>query len=222
MSNFAIIFDMDGLMVDSEPLSRSAWDQILGAYGHTLNDAIYKSVIGHRTDETAAIFIEAYDLPLTVDTLAREKVNALAEICANGVPVMPGLYALHAHITQRDLPWAVATSSPRSHAEEILTQLGLIDSCRVIVGGNEVAQGKPAPDIYCLAAARMGIAAAQCLAIEDSAPGCQSALAAGMMVVAVPNGDTKTANFSAVDHIFSSLNDVAENLDALLVELDRR
>jgi len=222
MRNYAIILDMDGLMVDSEPLSRSAWDQVLGVHGRTLDDTIYKSLIGHRTDETAATLIEAYDLPVTVDTLTTEKANALAKISAKGIPVMPGLHDLHVRILQGGAPWAVATSSPRSHAEEILVQLGLIDSCQVIVGGDEVPHGKPAPDIYLLAAARMGIPASQCLAIEDSAPGCRSAAAAGMMVVAVPNGDTETADFSAVDHIFSSLNDVSESLDTLLAELARR
>lgn len=221
MADFAIVLDMDGLMVDSEPLSRHAWDQVLGSYGHTLTDAIYNSIIGYRIDESAAMLIEAYDLPLGVDALVREKTGALAKIHANGVPAMPGLYEIHASITRRGLPWGVATSSPRSHAEKILEQLGLSNSCQAITGGDEVPQGKPAPFIYHLTAERLGVPASHCLAIEDSAPGCRSALAAGMTVVAVPNGDTKTADFSDVDYVFSSLHDVSEELDALLAELAR-
>jgi HAD superfamily hydrolase (TIGR01509 family) len=222
MSNLAIILDMDGLMVDSEPMSRAAWDQVLGVYGHTLDDTVYRNIIGHRIDETAAKLIEVYDLPLSVRSLSRKKARAHAKIIAKGIPAMPGLYELHARIAQHKLPWSVATSSPHSHAENILKQLGLIDSCRTIVGGDEVSRGKPAPDIYLLAAERMGISTARCLAIEDSAHGCRSALAAGMMVAAVPNGETKTADFSAVNYVFPSLNDVAEYLDVLLVELARR
>ena len=199
MSDFAIIFDMDGLMVDSEPLSRRAWDQVLGSYGHTLNDDSYNRIIGYRIDETAAFLIESYGLPVSVDRLARQKASVHAKIRANGVPPMPGLFAVHSRVIQSGLAWAVATSSPRAHAEEILEQLGLRESCQAIAGGDEVPLGKPAPDIYLLAAERLGIPAAHCLAIEDSAPGCRSALAAGMMVVAVPNRDTKTADFSAVD-----------------------
>jgi beta-phosphoglucomutase-like phosphatase (HAD superfamily) len=130
MTDFAIVLDMDGLMVDSEPLSRRAWEQVLGAHGHTLNNAIYNSIIGYRIDESAVMLIEAYDLPLDVETLAREKADALVKIRANGVPTMPGLYKFHASITWRGLPWGVATSSPRSHAEKILVQLGLRDSCQ--------------------------------------------------------------------------------------------
>ena len=177
--NFAVILDMDGLMVDSEPLSRRAWDQVLNAHGHTLNDATYNSIIGYRLDESAAMLIEAYDLSLGVDALAREKANALAKIRANGVPAMPGLYELHEGITRRGLPWGVATSSPRFHAQEILVQLGLNDSCQAIAGGDEVPQGKPAPDIYLLLAKRMGVPASHCLAIEDSAPGCRSVRSTG-------------------------------------------
>jgi pseudouridine-5'-monophosphatase len=82
--------------------------------------------------------------------------------------------------------------------------------------------GKPAPDIYLLVAERLDVLASHCLAIEDSAPGCRSALSAGMTVVAVPNEDTKTADFSDVDYIFSSLRDVSEELDTLLAELARQ
>ena len=221
MTDFAIVLDMDGLMVDSEPLSRCAWAQVLDAHGHTLNDATYNSIIGYRIDESAAMLIEAYDLSLAVDVLAREKTDALAKIRAGGVPAMPGLYELHEGITRRGLPWGVATSSPRSHAEEILVQLGLSDSCQAIVGGDEVPQGKPAPDIYLLFAKRLGVPASHCLAIEDSAPGCRSALSAGMTVVAVPNVDTKNADFSDVDFVLPSLNVVAKELDDLLAELAR-
>ena len=221
MTDFAIILDMDGLMVDSEPLSRRAWAQVLDAHGYTLNDAIYNSIIGYRIDESAAMLSEAYDLSLGVDTLAREKTNALAKIRANGVPVMPGLYEFHESITGRGLLWGVATSSSRSHAEEILEQLGLIDSCQAIAGGDEVPQGKPAPDIYLLVVQRLGVPASHCLAIEDSAPGCRSALSAGLTVVAVPNMDTKTTDFPDVDYVFPSLHEVSKELDTLLAELAR-
>ncbi len=219
MIDFAVIMDMDGLMVDSEPLSRRAWDQVLGAYGQTLDDDRYNSIIGYRIDETAAFLIKTYGLPLGIDELAQQKASVHAKIRANGVPPMPGLFEVHSRLIQSAIPWAVATSSPRAHAEEVLKQLGMESSCQAIAGGDEVLRGKPAPDIYLLAAERLGIPASRCLAIEDSAPGCRSALAAGMVVVAVPNKDTKTADFSAADFLFPSLTVVAERLDFLLKDL---
>jgi beta-phosphoglucomutase-like phosphatase (HAD superfamily) len=123
---------------------------------------------------------------------------------------------LQAEIARRQIPWAVATSSPRHHAEIILTQLALADSCRAIAGGDEVRQGKPAPDIYLLAAERLGIAPAHCLALEDSLPGSQAAVAAGMVTVAVPGGDRAAAEFAHADFIFPSLHQVLAHLDELM------
>jgi HAD superfamily hydrolase (TIGR01509 family) len=222
MVNFAVILDMDGLMVDSEPLSRRAWDQVLERYGQTLDDKAYRRIIGHRTDESAAILIAAYNLPVGVNDLVQEKTIALARIRARGVPVMPGLSALHNRIVAHDLPWAVATSSPRAHAQEILKQLGLDHSCRSIAGGDEVVHGKPAPDIYLLAAERLGVHPRKCLAFEDSAPGCHSAAAAGMMVVAIPNNDTEADDFSMADYLYPSLQEAAQKFEFLLAELAKR
>jgi HAD superfamily hydrolase (TIGR01509 family) len=204
----AVVFDMDGLMVDTEPLSHRAWAEALAPFGIELADEVYGRMIGHRSDVSAQIVLDAYPLPLTAVELLARKDAIYTKIRARGVPEMPGLRELHAAIINGGLPWAVATSSPRHHAEEILTQLGLRQSCRAIVGGDEVTHGKPAPDIYLLAAKRLGIPPKQCLALEDSAPGCQAAAQAGMTTIAIPNGVTETAVFSCAHHIFTSLHDV--------------
>ena len=219
MPDLAVILDMDGLMVDSEPLSRRAWNQVLKTYGADLDDAVYRGIIGRRTTESAAIMIQTYDLPLEVGDLVRLKTDALSEIRAAGMPVMPGLYELHDCILRNNLTWGVATSSLRAYAEDILQQIGLFASCSAVVGGDEVPHGKPAPDIYLLAAERLGTPAAKCLAFEDSGPGWQAAHAAGLLVAAVPNGDTLTTDFSAADHIFPSLLEAAGAFDRLLAEL---
>lgn len=211
-----VIFDMDGLMVDTEPLAARAWHEVLAAYGRTLDDALYHRMVGHRTLESARMVLAAVDLPLTADELAARKTARFAEIRARGVPPMPGLFDVVAALARRGLPWGVATSSPRQHAVEILAQLNLTAACRAIAAGDEVRHGKPAPDVYALAAARLGVPPAACLALEDSAPGCRAAQAAGMRVVAVPNGATETADFSFVPAVYPSLHDVAAQLDLLL------
>lgn len=216
MSLTAIIFDMDGLMVDTEPLSRRAWAEVIVTFGAVLTDDVYGRMIGRRSVEAAQILLDASAIPLTAKELVGQKTAVFNQILAQGVPVMPGLMELHIEIARRGLPWAVATSSPRHHAQLILMQLGLLGACGAIASGDEVAHGKPAPDVYLLAAERLGIVSQQCLALEDSAPGCQSAAAAGMTVVAVPNGATETAVFPCANHIFPSLTDVARSLDSLL------
>ena len=209
----AIVFDMDGLMVDSEPLSQQAWDDYLRPYGHQLTEEIVGSIIGLRADVSTPMIKKLFNLPEPVPTIIAKRAAIYSQIRANGVPTMPGLYELHAEIAQRQIPWAVATSSPRSHAVEILHQLDLQDQCRAIAAGDEVLHGKPHPEIYLLAAERLRIAPQHCLALEDSGPGSQAAVAAGMTTIAIPNAQTKTADFSHVHYRYSSLHDVLANLD---------
>lgn len=212
----AIIFDMDGLMVDTEPLARQAWDTVLSTFGHRLTDEIYLQMIGRRSRESVQIAWNAYQPPISAEELLARKTAVFETHLAQGIPIMPGLLELHTEIARRHLPWAVATSSPRHHAQTILTQLGLIHTCRAIAAGDEVQHGKPAPDIYLLAAQRLGIAPQDCLALEDSVPGSQAAVAAGMTTIAIPNGDTQASRFPHVHHILPSLHDVLAQLDQLL------
>jgi len=216
MARTAIIFDMDGLMVDTEPLAREAWATIVRQHGQLLTDAMYRQMIGRRTVESAQLLLDTYELPYTAVDLAARKSELFAIRRAQGVPPMPGLMELQTAVARLGLPWAVATSSPRSHAAAILAQLGLQHSCRAVAAGDEVTHGKPAPDLYLLAAQRLGVDPADCLALEDSQPGCQAAVAAGMMTVAVPNGDTRDGDFSFVQAIYPSLHEVARDLEQLL------
>lgn len=214
MSQFkAIVFDMDGLMVDSEPLSQQAWDEYLRPYGHQLTEEIVHNIIGLRADVSTPVIKELFNLPEPVPTIISKRAAIYSQIRANGVPTMPGLHALHAEIARRNIPWAVATSSPRPHAIEILQHLGLQERCQAIAAGDEVTHGKPNPDIYLLAAERLGIAPQECLALEDSGPGSQAAVNAGMTVIAIPNAQTKTADFSHVHYLYRSLEEVLTNLD---------
>jgi HAD superfamily hydrolase (TIGR01509 family) len=212
----AIVFDMDGLMVDTEPLSHQVWAQLVSTFGHQLDDETYGRMIGRRGDASAQIAVNTYDLPLSVTELIVRKEALFDKVRANGVPVMPGLMALMEELARRGLPWAVATSSPSHHAQIILEQLGLSGVCQAVAAGNEVADGKPAPDLYLLAAERLGIPPENCLALEDSQPGAEAAAAAGMRVVAIPNGKTRDASFAVAHTVYRSLHDVVNNLDILL------
>jgi HAD superfamily hydrolase (TIGR01509 family) len=211
----AIIFDMDGLMVDTEPLSQDIWSQIVSRYGVTLDESVYARMVGLRSSESVHIIRQAYHLPLTAQELVTMR-NAMWEArWREGVPIRPGLYQLHDEISRRGVPWAVATSSPRHYAEGVLKQLALQPTNGAIAAGDEVAHSKPAPDIYLLAAERLGTHPATCLALEDSVPGGRAAQAAGMTLVAVPAGTTSRADFDFAPFVFDSLADVAGNLDTL-------
>ena len=218
-----VILDMDGLMVDTEPLSRRAWDLVLADLGFgPLDDAYYSTLIGHRLWETAEMLVARYRLPIESNELAWRKELIFAEIRSGDIPVMPGLYELLDALKQRGIYWGVATSTPRHVAEEILTRIDVLDDCRALAAGDEVADGKPQPDVYLLAAERLNKEPRQCLVFEDSPTGCRAARAAGMLVVAVPNNKDMLGRFECADHIMTSLLDVPDHIDALLEELKGR
>lgn len=195
-------------MVDSEPVAHRAWEIVLTTFGRELDQQTYERIVGRRLEESSAIVVDAFDIPVTPEKLAKMKERQMDKLLAEGVPVMSGLFPLVNYLNECDIPWAVATSSRRHYALNILALLGLSESCRAVAAGNEVEKGKPAPDIYLLAASRLKTDPEQCLALEDSVPGGKAAVAAGMTLAAVPNGHTKAADFPFADYIFDSLHDV--------------
>ena len=206
-------------MVDTEPLARAAWERVVAPYGATMTNDLYGRMLGRRTAESAQLVLDELRLPLPHDELVARKTDVFLDSLSAGVPVMPGLWALLSAVKARGLPWGVATSTPRSVAEVILGKLGVVGRYTALACGDEVARGKPAPDIFLLAAKRLGVAPVACLALEDSAAGCAAAAAAGMRVIAVGEGAmTDGAAFASAYRRYSSLAHVAADLDLLLEE----
>jgi HAD superfamily hydrolase (TIGR01509 family) len=217
MTPSAFIFDMDGLMVDTEPLARRAWDAVVAPYGVVISDDLYGRMMGRRTTETARIVLSDLPLPLTgAELLDLKTVGYLAILDAGGVPAMLGLMGLLAALDAAAVPWAVATSTPRAITDHILDHLGLSDRYAALATGDEVEYGKPAPDIFLLAAKRLGVDPARCVALEDSPAGCQSAAAAGMRVLAVPTPFTAAHTFDCATAHYASLVEVTADLERWL------
>lgn len=182
----AVIFDMDGLLIDTERHVRTATLAAAEAVGKPMTDAYYVTVIGTPWPETwrrlkqwfggeeeARRFRVAFE---------QEVERHLAE-----VRLMAGVEELLAALDAAGLPLAVATSTRRAKAEEHLAQVGILHRFRLLVTGDEVSQGKPHPEPYLTAAARLGVDPAHCLALEDSHNGIRAAHGAGMMAVMVPD-----------------------------------
>ena len=149
MKRTAVLFDMDGLMVDTEPLARAAWQRVVSPFGLTITDDVYQRMLGRRTVESAQLVLDALPLPLSPAELVERKTAEYLASLDGGVPAMPGLWELLARIDELGLPWAVATSTPRPVAEIVLGKLGVQDRYAALAAGDEVAHGKPAPDISC-------------------------------------------------------------------------
>ena len=211
-----IIFDMDGLMVDSEPLARQAWLDFLAKYGYTMDQAAFDAILGLRLMDSARVIKQHFDLPLTVEQVATQRSELFLAALVGNLQPMPGLHQLLDVIDARGLPRAVATSSPAFYAPVALREVGAAEGFVAIITGDTVAQGKPAPDIYLAAAAALDLPPMACLALEDSPHGLHAAKAAGMRCIAVPNALSADLDLSAADIVLPSLADVAARLDEWL------
>ncbi len=186
----ALIFDMDGTLVDSEPFAERAWADFLRQHGHELDDSVLGRMFGLRLLEGAAVVQDAYRLALTVEAIAEEQdALRLAALKGNLEP-MPGAGAVLAFARKAGLPIALATSSLRHHADLTLAETELAGLFDTEVTGDEVEHGKPAPDIFLLASERLNVLPERCVVFEDSPAGVAAALAANMRCLWIPTGKT--------------------------------
>ncbi len=212
----AVVFDLDGLMVESESIARWAWAEVLACHGHQLDDRIYAEVLGMRVADSAAFFVDRFGLDVTPAEALAERERLFLEAVPTRLRLRPGLLALLDELEARGLPLAIATSGHSEYVDLALETVGIEGRFRAIAAGDDVERGKPAPDLYLLAAHRLGAPPPQCLALEDTPTGATSASSAGMICVAVPNQWTVTQPFPGAYRVFATLDEVREVLDELL------
>jgi HAD superfamily hydrolase (TIGR01509 family) len=213
----ALIFDMDGLMLNSEPLYQQAWQAAAQDLGFTLETELYLSLVGRSSAEADRLFVDLFGDQFPVETFNhRWEAQWRSLVQQQGIPLQPGLLPLLDWAEQQNLPKAVGTSSNAAEAELCLGLAGIRDRFAAIVTVDQVTAGKPAPDIFLAAAAQLGIPPADCLVLEDSNAGVQAAVAAGMSVVMVPDLQVPTAASRATaEQIFASLHEVLAWLRSL-------
>lgn len=185
MNPAAIVFDLDGVLVDSERVWDEVRQQVVADRGGSWPAEATTAMQGMSTPEWAA-YLAGLIGGGDPGELARRVVSAMADRYREHVPLLPGAVDAVRALAGR-WPLAVASSSPPELIRVVLAAAGVADRFRVTVSSEEVARGKPAPDVYLAAAERLGVDPAACIAVEDSANGLRSAAAAGMTVVAVPN-----------------------------------
>src|SRR3954469_11116391 len=202
-----VLFDMDGLLLDTEPFYTEVTQTIVGRYGHTFDWTVKSRMIGKKASDSARILVDALKLPITPEDYIRERESMLATLFPSA-QAMPGAQRLTMHLAAHGVPMAVASSSHRRDFELKITEHREWFACFqcVVLGDDpDVKHGKPAPDIFLTAAARIGAVPSQCLVIEDAPSGVEAARAAGMSVVAVPNPAMKLDAFRDASQILSSL-----------------
>lgn len=212
----AVIFDLDGLMVDSEPLAERAWNQVLACYGHRLDSQMFSDILGLRVVDSARLICQHFRLTISPQEAADERDRLFLEAVPTRLRARTGLYPLLDELADRGLPLGIATSGHRRYVTLALRTLAIESFFQAIATGDEVARGKPAPDVYLLAAGRLGVPPACCLVLEDAPLGVAAARAAGMVCVAVPSLWAASRDFSEAHQVFLSLEEVREALDDLL------
>ena len=187
----ALILDMDGLLVDSETVSGEALRLFLRGHGHEMLPSTLEGALGRRLPEAVAFVAAAYDLQGPLEELVVAYDAMRLEALRGNVMAMPGAFALLDWAAAKGLPRALATTSFRGHAEVSRAEAALMGRFDIEVTGDEVQFGKPAPDLFLLAAERLGVLPQSCVVFEDTPAGLAAAARAGMRRVWVPNVHTR-------------------------------
>ena len=206
-----VLFDLDGLLLDTERIYTTVTQKIVGRFGKTYDWGLKRNMIGRPAMDSARYLVEALALPISAQAYLDER-NGLLRAGFAVCEAMPGAEKLVRHLHRHGVPMAVATSSARDLFEVKTARhaawFGLFD---VVVCGDDpaIARGKPAPDIFRIAAARLGAGAGSTLVFEDSPLGLEAGVAANMRVVAVPDPNMDKARYRQADLIIDSLTEFA-------------
>lgn len=224
MTLHAVVFDFDGLIMDTEWSIYEAAAASFAAHGHDLPVEAWATIIGTNSDDDdswwdtvcAAAGVADFEQAIFDATYATHDRSV-----RDHLPALPGVVELIAELVDADVPMGVASSSSRAWLERHTTRLGMVGHFGTLVGSDVVGGvGKPAPDVYLRACADLGADPTRSVALEDSAHGTTAAKAAGMAVIAVPGAITRFNDFGHADLIVDSLAEVTlEHLEALAADI---
>lgn len=209
MKIVATIFDMDGLLIDSERIALATFQSICDQ--HDLGDqfSLYLQLLGTNNATTLNILRQTLPTPISPEAFMHTWMTLYVEQTSVAVPLMNGVLELLDHLDVANIPKSVATSTQTGHARAKLSNSGILHRFTHVTGGDQVENGKPAPDIYLKAAHRLQVNPADCLALEDSPNGVKAALAAGMQVIQIPAIVQPDAETIALGHtVLDDLHEV--------------
>ncbi len=207
----AVIFDMDGTLLDSERLSHKAWDAAAREAGERVTRDVFLKMVGHRSVDCMRVMQREIGKTLPAEKIIASARKHYARLVRSGVPLMPGVREMVGFARERGWKIGVATSTRRESAREKLERAGLWDFVDAATCGDEVVAGKPAPEIYRETAKKLGVPVKNCLAVEDSPTGFRSAFSAGCVTVLIPD---------LVEPTPEALRDAAGVFSSLLVLRD--
>ncbi len=212
----AVIFDMDGLMIDSESIYWAVGRRIAGSFGKEVSNETLGRMMGRSPLDSVQLFVRELRLDVDPETLLAQREEEVFQLLRQGVTPMPGLREALDQFRPR-YKLAIATSARRPIVDVILAGLGIADRFAVLQTSDDVLHGKPGPEIYLKAMQKLGVEPAESVVLEDSSNGALAGKRAGATVIAVPSIFTKDQDFSFVDHRARDLFEAAN----LIAGIDR-
>jgi len=202
----AVAFDLDGLLIDSEPLFAEAARRLLAPRGLTLEMDVWQALMGTPARQAILLFRAGHGLDDPVERIAEEYRLALLKVLdETPAPLLPGALELLDFIERRGLPRCIATSSNPAYVARVLSGHGILPRFDFVLTCDDVTEGKPHPEVYQKAAARFGVRPADMLVLEDSVNGLKAAKAAGARCIVVPHALVPRQELTSADAIVSDL-----------------
>jgi len=214
MGKEAVIFDMDGVIFDTEKVYLDIWQRVFEKYGYKMTKEIYALVLGTGRENVKKVFVSHFGSDLPIDDMYIEKDENLAKEIEKGVPLKSGVYEILEYLKENDFKIALATSAISKRAFKQLKQANIENFFNAIVCRDEVKETKPNPDIFLKAADKLMVKPEQCIVIEDSSAGIEAAFNAGMVPIHVV--DLKEADEKILNNSYKSFNDLNEIRNELM------
>jgi HAD superfamily hydrolase (TIGR01509 family) len=212
----AVIFDMDGLMIDSEPYYKWGTRAVAAKFGVEVPEEFFGKVMGRKPIESCAIIVEDMNIPATPEDFLAERDAMVFEAMKKELKAMPGLFET-LDVLQGRTEFAIATGARKHFLELALDKLGLQGRFSVLTPSDGISKGKPDPEIYLKTVDALGVAARECVVLEDSSNGALAGKNAGCYCLAVPNSHTLEQDFSFADYVADDLNDAARHISENLL-----
>ena len=212
----AVIFDLDGLLADTENISLKVYQELLEDFGILFTEETYsREYSGHREEENVQRFLDTYDLPWNFDQTLEKVYELEARILAKGVNLKKGAKNLLAFLQREGIPIALATSSVESRARMILDSNGILSLFDHLVFAKDVKRSKPYPDIFLKACSDLNVLPENCLVLEDSEAGIEAASRAGIPVICIPDLKMPAQSFlNKTEQVFQDLDAVRDYLES--------
>ena len=200
----AAIFDMDGLLLDTERLSKRSFMATCDHFNLERDSNFFNQLIGLNSKKSNLLIEEFLNNEVELKTFETKWIETYRQSLANHIPVKDGVEELLAHLKDIGLPCAVATSTRTESACKYLERTSLLPYFKIVIGGDQVSNGKPAPDIYLEAAEVLNVIPENCIAFEDSENGVRAAVSAGMTLVQIPDLIEPSEELKSLNHTIAN------------------